>query len=87
MTKIEPEFHQHGGTIPVAVTRQIGSRRAALKQIDVKRSLAGVRAAGLNPEEIIITTTGDIRIRLAGVEAKKDETENEIERHFAGRWS
>jgi hypothetical protein len=49
--------------------------------------LAGIRAAGLNPEEIIITAAGDIRIRLAGVVGEGDTSEHEIEKHFAGRWS
>ena len=63
------------------------TRPAAFRQVDVKRIVAGVRAAGLEPEEVIITPSGSLRIRIAGRSSDGDSTENEINKHFEGRWS
>jgi hypothetical protein len=60
-------------------------RRVALRQIDVKRCLSGVRAAGFEPEEIIITASGEIRVRLTQPGGAMSAVEREVEQFFAQR--
>ena len=82
----------HGVPIPTLGLPPVGQgarklevRQAKPRQIDVKRCLAGVRAAGLQPEEVVITKCGEIRIRIGSAMGVADAAEAEIERHFAPR--
>ena len=88
----EGRITAHGVPIPALGLPRVGQgarklevRQAKPRQIDVKRCLAGVRAAGLQPEEVVITKCGEIRIRIGSAMGVADAAEAEIERHFAPR--
>ena len=62
------------------------TRRSAFTQLDVQRAARGARAAGVELDEIIITTAGEIRMRARRQEASSDtpqDVRDEIARHFA----
>lgn len=63
----------------------MASRRGAFTQLDVQRAVRGARAAGVNPGEIRIAQSGEIRIFLASGEAPSEtprEVLDELEGHF-----
>lgn len=57
--------------------------RRRFTRLDVHRALCGVISAGLVPEEVIITPSGEIRVRTQRAEEYSSrEVTDELERHF-----
>jgi hypothetical protein len=63
----------------------MGKRRAAFTQLDVQRAVRGARAAGIQPDELRISPTGEIRILFSSAQGSTEtprDVLDEIERHF-----